>query len=315
MNLMSNTQTDQISCMEVWGGNEPAERGVSISGLNAWVYSRPFGQAEGGGDVYYVSSCATGRITRLLVADVSGHGSAVADLAKSLRTLMRKCVNHLDQTRFVQSMNAEFTELSRDGCFATAVVTTFFAPTAELTLCNAGHPPPLHYIAKEKRWTYLEEDDDAPEPHARGNVPLGILDLVDYEQFSIPLDMNDLVLCYTDSLIEARDASGQMLERAGLLQAVQDLDVRDPATLASQLIDKIASRAPGTPWNDDVTVLLFRPNGQGRRVTLKNKLLAPFRVMKSAIGGTMAFPDFSVANLGGAMINSLCYWQRKRSRS
>src|SRR5262245_56015119 len=125
-----------MQCMEVWGGNEAADRGVVMAGLDAWVYSKPYGGSEGGGGVDYVSSCATGRIARLLVADVSGHGAAVAKLAVALRTLMRKYVNHIDQTRFVGSMNERFIEMASAGIFATAVVTTFFSPTKQLSLCN-----------------------------------------------------------------------------------------------------------------------------------------------------------------------------------
>src|ERR1051325_9608852 len=113
-----------MQCMEVWGGNQLADSGVVMAGLDAWVYSKPFGGADGGGDVYYVSSCASGRITRLLVADVSGHGAAVAEQAVSLRTLMRRHVNYLDQTVFVRSMNQQFAASSQAGCFATALVTT-----------------------------------------------------------------------------------------------------------------------------------------------------------------------------------------------
>src|SRR5947209_17736017 len=122
-------QTQLMQCMEVWGGNQLADSGVVMAGLDAWVYSKPYRGAAGGGDVYYVSSCATGRITRLLVADVAGHGSAVSDVAAQLRALMRRYVNHLDQASFVRSMNASFTEMASGGTFATPVVTTFFAPT------------------------------------------------------------------------------------------------------------------------------------------------------------------------------------------
>src|SRR5215207_8163354 len=132
--------THEMQCMEVWGGNRNADSGVVMAGLDAWVYSKPFGGADGGGDVYYVSSCATGRITRLLVADVAGHGDKVSSIAKELRTLMRRHVNQIDQSRFVQSMNRQFSGLGGAGSFATALVTTFFAPTNHLSLCNAGHP-------------------------------------------------------------------------------------------------------------------------------------------------------------------------------
>src|SRR3954464_850963 len=128
--------TERMSCMEVWGGSEAADAAVNLPGLDAWVFSRPYEQASAGGDGYYVSSCATGRINRLLVADVSGHGEKVHAVAIQLRDLMRRYVNFLDQSKFVLNMNGRFVESSAAGCFATAVVTTFFAPTRTLSLCN-----------------------------------------------------------------------------------------------------------------------------------------------------------------------------------
>src|ERR1700723_4147279 len=118
-----------MTCMEVWGDSQLTARGIEMGGLNAWVYSKPFGQAQRGGNVYYASSCATGRISRLLLADGSGHGNSVAATAADLRTLMRRFVNRLDQKEFVRLLNQEFTTLSKDGVFATAIVATFFSPS------------------------------------------------------------------------------------------------------------------------------------------------------------------------------------------
>src|SRR5271170_509866 len=159
---MADSDGQYMQCMEVWGGSEPTTRSVKLGGLDAWVYSKPFGGAGFGGDVYYASSCATGRINRLLLADVSGHGDAVADSALALRKLMRRYVNFLDQTKLVRSINRQFAAMSRQGRFATAITTTFFAPTRVLTICNAGHPPPLLYTASNRSWSILEKprDDD-----------------------------------------------------------------------------------------------------------------------------------------------------------
>ena len=67
---MSLTTVDsevRMACMEVWGGSEAVNAAVTLSGLDAWIYSRPYGEnAEAGGDVYYVSACATGRIDAYL---------------------------------------------------------------------------------------------------------------------------------------------------------------------------------------------------------------------------------------------------------
>ena len=113
-----------MQCMEVWGGNTAVDNGVVMPGLDVWVFGRPYEDQSSGGDVHYLSSCASGRITRLLVADVSGHGVKVNDVAIKLRGLMRRFVNTLKQGKFVGTLNSEFASLADAGCFATAVVAT-----------------------------------------------------------------------------------------------------------------------------------------------------------------------------------------------
>ena len=151
-----------MRCMEVWGGSQLTSHGVEFGGLETWVYSKPYGQAHAGGDIYYASSCATGRISRLLLADVAGHGDSVAATAADLRTLMRRFVNRLDQTEVVRLLNQQFAELSREAVFATAIVTTFFEPSRRLTVCNAGHPRPLLYRAAQRKWELLGHLGQAP---------------------------------------------------------------------------------------------------------------------------------------------------------
>src|SRR5262245_4446833 len=167
---MNNPQ-QQMSCMEVWGGSQLTNGSVAFGGLDAWVYSKPFGEALRGGDVYYASSCATGRITRLLLADVAGHGAAVASTAADLRLLMRRFVNRLDQAEVVRSINRHFGWLSQQAVFATAVVTTFFEPTRRLSVCNAGHPRPLIFRASQGRWEFLSADA-SDTPAGPRNLPL-----------------------------------------------------------------------------------------------------------------------------------------------
>ncbi len=298
--------------MEVWGGNQHVDSGVVMAGLDAWVFSRPFENSDSGGDVYYVSSCATGRITRLLVADVSGHGGHVAATASSLRQLMRRYVNHLDQKQFVKSLNGQFVSLSDVGVFATAVVTTFFAPTNELSLCNAGHPPPLVYRANRKTWEYLSSADVEG-----ANIPFGIDDIDDYAQFTVRLRVNDLVLCYTDSLVEARPpGSSDLLGQAGLLKVVQTIDPMQPETFTRSLLAAIDRELPGSLDADDVTVLLFRPNGLAKRTSFFKRLMAPIRLLgaiaaRPFTGQAIPWPDMKLANVGGMLVSRLAESREK----
>ena len=268
----------RLQCLEVWGGNEPARTSVSLSGLDAWVQAIPHANSDAGGDVHYLSSCAAGQVTRMFLADVSGHGNAVAEIARSLRTLMRQHVNHHTQLGFVKKMNKAFTEQSEAGIFATALVCTYFAPRGELSICNAGHPAPLWYRAETQRWQLLTSDNRSAGEDP-SNIPLGIIDMADYDQTKIRFAPNDRVLCYTDSLIEARAADGEMLGTTGLLEIINAL----PPTASAQLIDALwealRQRVGDTLLNDDVTMLLVTPNASSRRDTFLNKAYAPLRVI------------------------------------
>lgn len=308
-----------MQCMEVWGGNQAVDSGVVMAGLDAWAFSRPWKDDAAGGDVHYVSSCASGRIMRMLVADVAGHGDKVAETARRLRGLMKRFVNHLDQRKFVAELNSEFGALSQAGRFATAAVFTFFAPTNVLTISNAGHPPPLLFRAKTRRWEVVVPRESRPadlpretsanaggSKDAPANLPLGILDAPRYDALNVKLIVGDLVLCYTDSLIESHGRDGRMLGASGLLEVVQRIELNDPAAFIPALLKAIADEAPGNLEGDDVTVLLFRPNGIGMKFSLRERL-GTYRRVLAAAGRAMTFrerfpwPDLHMANVGGSL--------------
>ena len=299
--------------MEVWGGSQLTAQSVAFGGLDAWVYSKPFGNAQHGGDVYYASSCATGRITRLLLADVAGHGISVAETASGLRTLMRRFVNRLDQTAFVRLLNQQFAAVSKDGAFATAVVATFFEPSRRMSVCNAGHPRPLLYSAAKQRWDFLGHGSTGPMKQATGpsNLPLGMLEISEYDQFDLELEPGDCLLSYTDALMESNDASGEMLGENGVLRILRLAGGSEPQTLLTRLLAEIAARYPLNLTEDDVTVLLVRANGKKAGYTIREKLGAMRRFAGSLVGARKGnaerppFPDLNLANLGGAIIPAL----------
>jgi sigma-B regulation protein RsbU (phosphoserine phosphatase) len=301
----------QMQCMEVWGGSQLTDSGVVFGGLDAWVYSKPFGNALHGGDVYYASSCATGRIARLLLADVAGHGGSVAASAADLRALMRRFVNRLDQSEFVRLLNEQFAELSEGGVFATAVVATFFEPSGRLTVCNAGHPRPLLYRAAKQRWELLGHMLDQPKAAGPSNLPLGLLEMSEYDQFDIELEPGDCVLSYTDALMESYETSGQMLGEAGVLRILRGVGAAEPPKVIEKLLAEIARRDPRNLTEDDVTVLVVRATGKKARYTFGEKLKALRRLSTSLVRALHPkaerppLPDLNLANVGGAIFPAL----------
>ncbi len=269
--------TETMQCLEIWGGNQGVEEHFHRPGLDVWVYSCPHENAASGGDVYYLSSCASGRISRMLLADVSGHGPRVSGLARRLRDLMRRHVNSISQTHFVEGMNREFVELNQEGSFATAIVGTFFASTQSFQLSVAGHPRPLLYRRKTGRWELFEIDRDLSVSTGLLNTPLGISESVAYGQTRLNLSNGDMILAYTDGLTETRVTDGKLLETQALLNLVQTLDATRPDQLLQSLLTVVHDQAT-EPIGDDLSLLLARADGS--RASWWNTLLAPFRLLK-----------------------------------
>lgn len=262
--------------MEVWGGNRATWSQFSVPGLDLWVHSKPYLNSDGGGDVYYLSSCASGRITRMLLADVSGHGASVAPVAVALRNLMRKNINFIKQTQLIASLNSQFESISATGCFATALVSTFFSPTKTLSICNAGHPLPLYRDFATGKWSSFQE---ATDDVSLKNLPIGIADDGAYRSFKVRLNVNDMVLNYTDSLSEATGADGNMLGTEGVCDILNSLSSVPPEALIPELLGTIRGLNPDNLIADDTTVLLLRANGSG--VPFMENLKAPFRMLKN----------------------------------
>lgn len=257
----------RLHCMEIWGGSEAADSRVSVPGVDAHVVCRPHRGDAAGGDIHYVSNCMAGTISRFVLADVSGHGASASELALSLRRLMRKHINTPDQARFARALNEEFSGLTDEGRFATAVLATYFAPTDHLIVCNAGHPRALWWRAYDEQWELLDSSSTgaSSEPSASdlgiSNLPLGILDPTIYEQFAVWLARGDAVIFYSDALIESADSAGRPLGEGGLLDIARTLDPGDPAGLAERLLDAVELRHGGRLSDDDVTVLVLHHNG------------------------------------------------------
>ena len=257
--------------MEIWGGNRAETNAIGTPGLDLWVYSEPYHADDRGGDVHYVSLCGGGIITRLIVADVSGHGAAVGKFFDALRTLMRRNINAKSQDQLVRAMNRQFTDLAKLERFATAIVATYLATDDTLSVCNAAHPRPIWYEAKSGVWSIL-----APEAGSGAramNLPLGIDETSSYDQFLIQLRPDDLVVIYTDALTEAMDPSGAMLGEEGLLNIVCRLDPAAPDRLGPGLLDAVRVHRAGVEAEDDITLLVLHHNaGPPRRPSIGEKL-------------------------------------------
>jgi len=260
------TRGRELRCLEVWGGTSATREAASVYGLDIYIAAEPFPGSERGGDIYFVSMCGAGNVARFVLADVAGHGDTISRVSRSLRKILERHISTVDQTRLVREINREFTAIARHGCFATAVMATYYAPTDDLTVVNAGHPPPLLFRAESDAWYLLETvsiDDhltSVPEVTGVPNIPLGVLASTPYRQFSVHLARGDIVVLYTDSLIESKAPDGSRLGSDGLLDLVRCMDASEFADIVDSIRSAIAGFRHGLAADDDETVIVIHHN-------------------------------------------------------
>lgn len=252
----------RLSCLEVWGGNNVVDLAVEVPGLRGWVYSRPLEPATSGGDVYCLSVCSKGLLSRIVLADVAGHGQLVSTTAMTLRSLLRKHMNALDQSVLMQEINEAFRRDDNpdDVQYATAAVFGYFCQTGDLIFTSAGHPAALWYHANEKAWDWLHEDTPYAATTFEG-VPLGLIPGTEYSQAAVRLHTSDLLVLYTDGITESTDENGKELGYEGLLELVRSLPMETTKTAwatGQALLSAVRAFRGTSPCFDDESVLALQ---------------------------------------------------------
>ena len=224
---MSTTTTPtstHLQCMEIWGGIEPVERTVSTPGLDLWVFSRPFHGDEQGGDVYYVTLCGGGVITRIVVADVSGHGSSVAEFSPSLRSLLRKNINQKSQKRLVERLNRQFAEMAGMQRFATALVITYLASRRSAVRLQRG-PSAAALLSRRARRPGRSFRNRIAITKSAATCHWVSTKRPATRRLTSTLGRGDLLAFYTDALSEAADPAGKLLGEDGTARGGPRLDL------------------------------------------------------------------------------------------
>jgi phosphoserine phosphatase RsbU/P len=249
----------RLACAETWAGNNKAASLVELPGVTAWVHSVPVGPDQGGGDVHYVSVCPSCIVSRIALADVSGHGQTVAVFGEKLRELMQRYLRDLEQIALMRDLNRAVREELGDGHYATMVAVGWHGRRGLAVMTNAGHPPPLWYRASRDEWTWLATER-ASERERPAGVPLGLLADVAYDRLVFKPQSGDLVVLYSDGVSEALSPAGNELGRDGLMNMARALDSSSAEALGTRLASALrAFRGDGEPL-DDETIIVMRRN-------------------------------------------------------
>jgi phosphoserine phosphatase RsbU/P len=239
----------RIRCAEIWGGIQNASLDACTSGMRASLYSN---SCEGGrgGDVYYFSVCGSNVLTRVALADVTGHGERVSRVSQWLYDSLAARMNSRRGHKVLADLNRQ-AEKFGEAAISTAAVIGFYRWTGRLYFYYAGHPPALIYHHRERRWCTLE----LPESSGLANLPVGVTDLSRFDQGSVRVRRGDRLLLYTDGVIEAPDAAGQLFGLERLTDVLEQTADAPLSVVKESVLSAVSSHTGGPLTHDDVTVL------------------------------------------------------------
>lgn len=180
---------------------------------------------EVGGDFFHVQAIGD-RGTLVVIGDVAGKGLKAAMNVSLLMGALRR-TSEQNPAKILESLNRV---LAGTDSFTTCQA-AWFGNNGELVLANAGHLPP-----------YLNSQEIA----VAGGLPLGVLPEIRYEELRLYLHPGDRILLFSDGVVEARKASGELFG----FDRVHNL--------SNQTAFYLAEAAKAFGQEDDITVLTVR---------------------------------------------------------
>jgi sigma-B regulation protein RsbU (phosphoserine phosphatase) len=218
----------EISGWDLYGGNIPS-RGVS-------------------GDYYEVVERAGGNECVFMLADVSGKGMAASLLTVSLQALSTGPIEDgLPPEEICNRLSRLLYRRTPPEKYATAFLGALETATGRLRYTNAGHNPPL----------VLRAAGASQELDATG-VPIGILPQAVYEAGETVLAPGDVLVLYTDGLVEALDPDGDEYGLERLKEVCRCGRGESSTALAKLIARDLEDFARGVPFADDRTLVVAR---------------------------------------------------------
>jgi PAS domain S-box-containing protein len=190
-----------------------------------------------------------------ILGDVSGKGARAAVVTALIMYTLRAIALQGDRpSAMFAALNEAMIRHDTGSQFCTAICARLEPEDAsggrvKLTLARAGHPPPL-----------LLREGSIEEVGEPGRA-IGVFEDLGLDDYSTHLAPGDVLVLYTDGVIEARSPEGEFFgeERLrSLLCSCRDLDA--PAT-ASRIREAVLEHKGGTP-SDDVAILVLRVTGE-----------------------------------------------------
>ena len=230
-----------------------------IHGIDMAAHCRPALQL--GGD-YYDFMCLKTNISEkrkeksrwaFVIGDVMGKGIPAGLLMTMLRGMLRaEVLTGLPPDRILHDLNQlAINDLDQSHRFVTLFYSDYDPRTRKLRFANAAHNPPLLWKSSDQKIIRLD---------AKGFV-LGLQKDAEYHCGEIKLNQNDLVLYYTDGVIDTSNSLGQRFDEERLIKTLSKLCKQ--SYTSQEILNKIFKKlddftGQNRHLEDDASMVIFQ---------------------------------------------------------
>jgi len=195
----------------------------------------------------------------LLIGDVMGKGVSAAMLGAAIKTQFIRAISNLvvstnlatlptpeEVLLFVQEMMCK--KLMSLNSFATGCYARFSLNKRRMDLVDFGHTQTIHYRSETQTCDLLKGT----------NFPLGFADEESYEQMSVHLKTGDVLLFYSDGLVEAVNQSGECFGVPRLVDFVTSHSSLEAESFSKELYSELIHFSTSVSFPDDLTYVIVR---------------------------------------------------------
>ncbi len=195
----------------------------------------------------------------IMIADATGHGvssALVTAATKSCFSMIQRFAQEnpqfpLNPSDIMAYVNKVVYDVASTKIMMTLFVGVIDLKEKTLTYSNAGHNPPWLYQPGEQGY--------AQTSLVAEGIRLGeSLSPPAYEEKTIPVKKDDLIVLYTDGLLDNKNLEGEPYGKKRARKVI-DASLKDgPRAVLQSLIDDVTVYGEGKSLDDDMTVAVFR---------------------------------------------------------
>jgi len=231
----------------------------TVPGLDVAAWSETFDRA--GGDLYDYVALPGGQWA-CMISDASGHGPSAAVVAAILHALLHSLFQRVSRdaettisfpallpTEVLSIANDQLAAKKIEQSFVTAFLAIWDPATTAFVYARAGHNPPLFRKAA---------DGIIMELSGASGFPLGLFPQQSYDQCQLRLSPGDLVLLFTDGIVEAENPTGQPFDLDQLRNAFAGAAHGTAREVLIAIRSALQSHQKDTRPKDDQTLFVLR---------------------------------------------------------